>query len=518
MNSIITLEQKIFSLILTERGYTAFDETVASITRYPDIFEQLSALICEVENKAILVSKTEDLNENATANVAAITDEQQPEAEPKPDIWKLMPFYAFDTTVKNEVAQLALEPLKPGQVPTEHQRSSPVKPTLPPTARILIPNARAGEHFSSLLTVSVDNGQLAKITDVVFPRNIGLYFDKEQQHLSGTPTESGDFEIKVLWSCTSHNSCEIPYLFVVNPDPRSLWKIVEPPIDAPYRKTHLDSLGIVRDGVRLVAASRRGRSHEHAGSFRDDDFYINHSEESGWSIMLVADGAGSAVNSREGSRIAARIAGDYLFSQLSAQRGRELQNQIIAWGPDEQQAIITAMLHHFKQAATLAINSIQNEAIRASQPEKSYSTTLLATVSLRAGDELFASSFWLGDGAIAAYSPSGKVRVLGNPDSGEYAGQTRFLDQSVIADPAFTGRISIGKWNDVSHLILMTDGVSDPRFETDNGLRNNEKWTSLVNELTPILVNVEHAAAGLVEWLNFFSPGNHDDRTIVVSW
>ncbi len=28
----------------------------------------------------------------------------------------------------------------------------------------------------------------------------------------------------------------------------------------------------------------------------------------------------------------------------------------------------------------------------------------------------------------------------------------------------------------------------------------------------------EHASAQLVEWLNFFSPGNHDDRTIIVLW
>ncbi|MCV5555242.1 protein phosphatase 2C domain-containing protein, partial [Escherichia coli] len=91
----------------------------------------------------------------------------------------------------------------------------------------------------------------------------------------------------------------------------------------------------------------------------------------------------------------------------------------------------------FKQAATLAVNSIQNEAICAEQPVKSYSTTLLATVALRTDNELFAAAFWLGDGAIGAYSPSGKVRILGNPDSGEYAGQTRFLDQSIIADPSF---------------------------------------------------------------------------------
>ncbi|HAS9375533.1 TPA: protein phosphatase 2C domain-containing protein, partial [Enterobacter hormaechei] len=213
-----------------------------------------------------------------------------------------------------------------------------------------------------------------------------------------------------------------------------------------------------------------------------------------------------------------KTAGDYLLNQLSGVKGVHLKQHITAWEGSDQQATINAMLHHFKQAATLAVNSIQNEAICAEQPVKSYSTTLLATVALRTDNELFAAAFWLGDGAIGAYSPSGKVRILGNPDSGEYAGQTRFLDQSIIADPSFSGRISVGKWNDVSHLILMTDGVSDPLFETDNGLRSDEKWTRLVDELNPVLTDASIAPERLGDWLNFFSTGNHDDRTIAVLW
>jgi hypothetical protein len=64
----------------------------------------------------------------------------------------------------------------------------------------------------------------------------------------------------------------------------------------------------------------------------------------------------------------------------------------------------------------------------------------------------------------------------------------------------------------------MTDGVSDPRFETDNGLRSDEKWTQLVNELSPLLADAGQAPERLAEWLNFFSPGNHDDRTLVLAW
>ncbi|HBU7061660.1 TPA: protein phosphatase 2C domain-containing protein, partial [Klebsiella oxytoca] len=68
------------------------------------------------------------------------------------------------------------------------------------------------------------------------------------------------------------------------------------------------------------------------------------------------------------------------------------------------------------------------------------------------------------------------------------------------------------------HLVLMTDGVSDPWFETDNGLQNPMKWDTLMTELNPLLSVPDLASSQLVEWLNFFSPGNHDDRTIVVLW
>lgn len=518
----MSAKKEIIGFILHSHGHHVGDKELDALSGEPALRDKLDALLTELENQLAAVEgkattpQAEESAEAIESTEDAVTEADAEQAAPRPELWKLMPYYEFETPAKS-----TLEPtppvLKPGQVPPARSAEAE-RPRPAPCARISVPNARAGEAFCAPLVITLDDGQTATINDVVIPDACGLHFDKAQQVLSGVPTQSGDIEMLVRWSCASHESGETPLLFVVNPDPRSLWKIIEPPADAPYPKAHVEHEGIVRDGVKIAGASRRGRSHEHAGSFRDDDFYLNHSEETGWSVMLVADGAGSAANSREGSRIAAEVAGEYLFSQLRGPRGAELKQQIARWGTEEQQNTINAMLHHFKQAATLAVNSISNEAIRAEQPVKTYSTTLLATVSLRLGEQLFAASFWLGDGAIAAYSPSGKVRVLGNPDSGEYAGQTRFLDASIIADPAFSGRISVGKWQDVSHLILMTDGVSDPRFETDNGLRSDEKWTQLVNELSPLLADAGQAPERLAEWLNFFSPGNHDDRTLVLAW
>ncbi len=98
---------------------------------------------------------------------------------------------------------------------------------------------------------------------------------------------------------------------------------------------------------------------------------------------------------------------------------------------------------------------------------------------------IFAASFWLGDGAIAAYGPAGKVRVLGTPDSGEYAGQTRFLDADAVSDAGFSKRISIGKWNDISHLVLMTDGVSDPGLKRITGFRIHKMGQADGRALSP---------------------------------
>lgn len=41
---------------------------------------------------------------------------------------------------------------------------------------------------------------------------------------------------------------------------------------------------------------------------------------------------------------------------------------------------------------------------------------------------------------------------------------------------------------------------------------------ALIDEISPCLASPETADKTLAEWLNFFSAGNHDDRTLVVAW
>lgn len=80
---------------------------------------------------------------------------------------------------------------------------------------------------------------------------------------------------------------------------------------------------------------------------------------------------------------------------------------------------------------------------------------------------------------------------------------------------------------DFTALLLMTDGVSDPMFETDNNLNNTDKWDELWDKLhngfpedeikgVVLSDDNEESQYQLLKWLEFWSPGNHDDRTIAI--
>lgn len=404
---------------------------------------------------------------------------------------------------------------RPGAIPSAG--STPAK-SPDPVATLQIPNARQGQPYLGKIVEMASAPRSMQFRQLSLPANLGLQFNEATGELSGTPALAGEHEISLQWSANGAAWYAGRLMLVVNPDPRSLWKINEPPADAPYPKAHIDQQLLIMPLFRIAAASRRGRSHEHAGSFRDDDFHVHHDAASGWSVLIVADGAGSAKSSRKGSQLAVQVAGEHLCSSLQGEVGQKMTAALAQWDSDpEGRALGTEFHYLFHKAASLAVQAIEREAEAQGAPAKDYATTLLAAAVKRDGDDTFVATFWMGDGAIAAYGPRGNVRLMGTPDSGEFAGQTRFLDRAALADHGYGKRIKVGRFRDISAVLLMTDGVSDPRFETDKGLADASKWDALWDEITPHLAATD-AAASLTDWLHFFTPGHHDDRTIAVLW
>lgn len=404
--------------------------------------------------------------------------------------------------------------------PLPAQQIAPNKASNQIARNFQLPNANIGQAYTGKIVDQLNPNTPLRIFDPRGLPEIGLKFDEETQALNGAPTRAGDHKITFQFSIGSNSKQTGECMLTINPDPRDLWQVNEPASDLPHRKNHTDSKSLPAGAYTIAAASRRGRSHEHGGSFRDDDFFVQHDTASGWSVVVVADGAGSAKYSRHGSELAVNAMGNHLFQELGGSCGITLSHAIgnIGEGVEVQSKSIDQILSNlFQTGGRKAIQEIETAASQQNCQPKLFATTLLAMVLLQKENGLFMATFWIGDGVIATYGPPEKIRIMGTPDSGEFAGQTRFLDATAVSDQTIHERMRKGFFSDLMGVMAMTDGVSDPYFETDKALHNPAKWEKFWAEVSPNLA-AQKPEEALLEWLHFFIPGHHDDRTIVVFW
>lgn len=410
---------------------------------------------------------------------------------------------------------------------------------------IVLPNAKVGQAYSFIF--DVEKLQLSDIGEywITGLDDLGLSFNQQdgKSIIEGTPVKSGDY--KVLLNCKRKDWQEGKPIFersitlIINPDPRSLWNNIPTPLEIEHYKPDYDSafvkvistkeggfLGLGKKEVAqkdIVVASQRGRSHAHEGKARDDDFNVIYDVTSQWYIMSVADGAGSAKYSRRGSQIACNKVVEVCKEKISEQP--ELYKHIAEFNKDKsdehRKKIGDDLYNIIGVAAFQAHKEIEKEAVRDSNPIKDYSTTLILSICKKFEFGWFIAAFWVGDGGIGIFDKERAfLKILGEPDGGEFAGQTRFLTMKEIIQPAeIYRRLRFDIIENFTALILMTDGVTDPKFETDANLNRIEKWDQLWKDLSnEVDFSDDNAVSSqqLLKWLDFWSPGNHDDRTIAI--
>lgn len=361
---------------------------------------------------------------------------------------------------------------------------------------------------------------------------------------TGKPKEAGDFSINVKYKYNGWIDGEpwlpltVPVAF--NADPRSLWKNLPTSKDIQFYKDDFASEyvkveGDEENGPRkdIVAASLRGRSHAQEAKPRDDHFKLYHCDKSDWYIIAVADGAGSAKLSRKGSQVACDTVVELCKEKLLDCADFEEQIRAFHEAEDKSAAnrgMSTIIYNIIGNAAFKAHKAIEEVAKLNNVPVKDFATTLMFSICKKFDFGWFVASYWVGDGAMCIYNKDKQTfRLLGTPDEGEFAGQTRFLTMNDIFKDASSvmSRLKFSIEEDFTALLLMTDGVSDPMFETDNNLNNIDKWNELWNNLqngfpedgikgVDLSDDNEESQYQLLKWLEFWSPGNHDDRTIAI--
>lgn len=407
------------------------------------------------------------------------------------------------------------------------------------------PNGKQNTDYNETFPFSVED---VERFDVIVPEGIGLTYtsDGKSFAITGTPTQGNEaFDVTVrCWydGCDEDNPICHKMKLWINADPRTLWKNIEVDWDnmpePQYKKDDTDTdfvkVKALPDGtpqMDIVAASKRGRSHAQEGKPRDDHFKLYHDDATNWYVIAVADGAGSAKYSREGSRIACETAVEHCKQLLSDSGPFEQTLHEYTQGDYTNFELLKKKVGAFVynilgNAALKSQKAIYAEAKAQSIPVKQYATTFLLAIAKRFDFGWFIATYWVGDGAICLYNKEEhSAKLMGVPDEGEYAGQTRFLTMPEIFKDgkAIYDRLRFVIEPDFTALFLMTDGVSDPMFETDANLNNPDKWDVLWNRLlhdkehpVHLVDDNEHAKDELLDWLDFWSPGNHDDRTIAI--
>jgi hypothetical protein len=386
-----------------------------------------------------------------------------------------------------------------------------------------LPNAKVGEAYSAELQIRGETEyKKVVIKNISFPDGVRLSaVAPDFRKIIGSPLKDGDCKVFISYQFQDADAdrpiMTSEFNLFINPDPKSLWQKKEPDPNAPYPKPNEDKKLLQGNDNRvMVAASKRGRSHEHSGTFRDDDFLLAFEHE--WDLIAVADGAGSAKNSRKGSELAVYKSVEYLKNSLATQ-SENIEQEAKTWFANQsgsQHSVKSLLYETFGRAAFTAVKAIEEEAASKNTNPKEYSTTLILAGHKKLSIGHFFAAYWVGDGGIGVYEKGKGIQLLGEVDSGEFAGQTRFLDKQMMTPEEIMKRLRFTITDNFTSLMLMTDGVTDPEFETDNNLARLQKWDELWDKLEPMLTNKDTAADELLKWLDFWSPGNHDDRTIAL--
>jgi hypothetical protein len=414
----------------------------------------------------------------------------------------------------------------------------PLGPPAPKTVAQVPANLTKGKPCGIPLAGLFPTGRASWLVSFLNLEELGLRLDEAGANLTGTPLLDGEHTIRLQLQ-REGDAADRPKLdrsikVTINPDPAAIWKNLPSNRADSHWKPDTDHLALPTPDAFVLAASVRGRSHAQEGLFRDDDFRLVFADATGWHLLAVADGAGSAKLSRRGAQLACQHALDHLVSQLRAPADESVPSPSSAsptptlarqaaddnMSEDQARSLAYAWLGGAAHAALKAITD-EAAAQEPPRPAKDYATTLLLSAARRTSIGWIVLSFGIGDGGIGLLMRDGSVRVMSTPDTGEFSSETIFLTsrQLWMTAEGISQRRHVALVPDFTALVLMTDGITDPLFPTEVSLGDAEVWHSFWTDLSKqaqLTPANEQADEQLLAWAGFYSKGNHDDRTLAL--
>jgi serine/threonine protein phosphatase PrpC len=400
---------------------------------------------------------------------------------------------------------------------------------------VSLPNATVNKKYQSkidFIKLGWDDIVFSEFQDL---EDKGLEYDSAEELIFGNPIVSGDLKIKFLFRIEGEADDSVLnekiITLIINPNPKSLWKNIESDKNDPFwKEDNVETLEFFLD-KKIVISSKRGRSHANVGSFRDDDFAFKNFEQTGWSVLAVSDGAGSAKASRKGSKLACDMIISYFEEKFTNQLLVDFDETLLKHYNNASEETSKKISHfvydHLSKGAWHVHNKLDEFASESEIPLKDFHSTLIFTLVKKYNFGYAILSFGVGDCPIGLLNKDRtEVKLMNWLDVGEFGGGTRFITMpEIFQSDKFSTRFSFKLIDDFSYLILMTDGIYDPKFVVEANLEKIEKWNEFIDDLKGnnddnIAVDFNYdnleIANQLSNWMDFWNAGNHDDRTLAI--
>ena len=218
---------------------------------------------------------------------------------------------------------------------------------------------------------------------------------------------------------------------------------------------------------RVAAATAAGSSHVRSNIPNQDavDYRLVKAGSSQVVVIAVADGAGSAPHSAEGSQIAVRVAVESMVGAIHKRPP-------------------AAFVKHLATSLVRdAIKRAKNAVVRYGKAHNIPVRDLACTLIVAAASERLMTAAQVGDGAVAAFNiGSGATRTLCAADTGEYANETTFITSR--ARPHQAAGVGHASGSDYDALALITDGLQNLALKMPEREAFLGFWNPILNDLS----------------------------------
>lgn len=218
---------------------------------------------------------------------------------------------------------------------------------------------------------------------------------------------------------------------------------------------------------RVAVATAAGSSHVRNNIPNQDavDYCLVRVGSSQVAVVAIADGAGSAPRSHEGSQIAVKVA---VTSMVDGIRRRPP----------------AAFLEHLATSLVReAIKRAKNAVVRYAKKQGVSVGDLASTLVVAVASERLMTAAQVGDGAVVAFNiDSSAARTLCAADAGEYANETTFITSRTR--PHLAAHVGHASGYDYDALALITDGLQNLALKMPEREAFLGFWNPILSDLS----------------------------------